>query len=308
MGRSYVLLLIAVVGLAISVIVIIDDNRPTEIRPLPIRPSESPYRDYIACTGIVEAVTGNIEIGTPVSGIIAEIYVEVGDRVNAGDALFRIDDGSLSAEFGTAVAKADLARTAVQKPEHRLQYLKNLKQSDANAISDSELIDLQDDLAEAQASLALAKAEVARVQAEITRHTIRAPADGKILQLRTRVGEYAEAANNPSPMMVFGRDENLWVRADIDETVIGRFRPGAEAVAYVRGDSESEMPLRFEYVEPFVIPKRSLTGQSTERTDLRVLQALFSFKNVGQPVFVGQQLDVFIDAQPVAPPGIGSQQ
>jgi RND family efflux transporter MFP subunit len=267
---------------------------------LVIPPPESPYPDSIACTGIVESPSGNIDIGTSVSGVITEIYVEVGHGVNEGEPLFKVDDRGLRAELLTAIAKTDLARTAVQKPEHRLQYLENLKQSDANAVSVSELIDLQDNLAEAQASLALAKAEVDRVQTEIARHTIRAPADGKVLQLHTRVGEYAEAAKSASPIMVFGRDENLWVRVDIDETVIWRFRPGADAVAYLRGNTESQMPLRFEYVEPFVLPKQSLTGQSTERPDVRVLQALFSFKNVERPIFVGQRLDVFIDAGPVS--------
>lgn len=299
MKRNYFLPLIAVIGLAISVVVILDDIEPTEISSLVIQPGESPYPDYIAGAGIVEAISGNIDVGTPVPGVISDIYVQVGDRVNEGDALFKIDDRGLRAALRTAVAKSDLARTAVQKPEHRLQYLKNLQRSDAAAVSDSDLIVLQDDLAEARASLALANAEVDQVEAEIDRHTIRASADGKILQLHGRVGEFAEAAKNPSSILVFGRDDNWWVRVDIDETVSWRLYPGAAAVAFARGNPDSQMPLQFEYVEPYVIPKQSLTGQSTERSDVRVLQVLYSFKNLDRPIFVGQQLDVFIDAKPV---------
>ena len=44
------------------------------------------------------------------------------------------------------------------------------------------------------------------------------------------------------------------------------------------------------------MPKVSLTGQSTERTDTRVLQAIYSFDPAALPVYVGQQMDVFIEA------------
>jgi len=298
MKRNYLLPMIAVVGVAIAVVVIIDNNRPTERRPLVIEPPESPYASHVVGAGIVEAVAGNIDIGTPVSGIVTDIHVEVGDQVKAGDPLFKIDDRDLQAALLTAIATSDLARTAAQKPEHRLEYLTKLQQSDADAVSVSELSDLQDDLAEARAAYALSKAQVDQIQTEITRHTIRAPADGEILQLHTRVGEFAAAASSPLPVLIFGRDDTLWVRVDIDESVIWRLQPGADAVAFVRGNSESEMPLQFEYTEPYVVPKQSLTGQSTERTDVRVLQVLYSFKTVQRSIFVGQQLDVFIEAEP----------
>jgi len=40
----------------------------------------------------------------------------------------------------------------------------------------------------------------------------------------------------------------------------------------------------------------SLTGQGTERTDTRVLQVIYSFDPAALPVYVGQQVDVFIEA------------
>jgi hypothetical protein len=50
-------------------------------------------------------------------------------------------------------------------------------------------------------------------------------------------------------------------------------------------------------VEPFVIPKKSLTGDTTERIDTRVLQVIYEVDTAGRaPLFVGQQVEVFIDA------------
>jgi len=308
MKRNYVLPLVAVLGLAAAVFVIFDNNQPTVRHSPAIRPSESPYASAIAGVGIVEAVAGNIKIGTPVSGLVTDIYVKVGDHVRAGDALFKIDDRALQADLLTAKARANLERVSLQKPSHRLEYLHHLQQKDPGAVSTNELTDLEDDLAQASASYALAKAQVKKIEKDIAIRTIRAPADGEVLQLHTRLGEYVEAGANAEPILIFGRDNGLYVRVDIDETEIWRYKPGTDAVAFERGNPTQKIPLRFEYTERYVIPKTSLTGQSTERTDVRVLQALYSFREENQSVYIGQQLDVFIEARPgSSAPGNGPE-
>jgi hypothetical protein len=55
-------------------------------------------------------------------------------------------------------------------------------------------------------------------------------------------------------------------------------------------------PLHFVCFEPYVVPKVSLTGDSTERVDTRVLQIIYSFDRGNLPIYVGQQMDVYIDA------------
>ena len=83
-------------------------------------------------------------------------------------------------------------------------------------------------------------------------------------------------------------------RADVDEQEAWRVKKGAGAVASVRGDSSHRYNLHFVRFEPYVIPKKNLTGDSTERVDTRVLQVIFALEK-NAPVFAGQQMDVFID-------------
>ena len=71
---------------------------------------------------------------------------------------------------------------------------------------------------------------------------------------------------------------------------------GASAIAHVRGDANLKTPLQFVRFEPYVVPKKSLTGDSTERVDTRVLQVIYKIDRQDLPLFVGQQMDVFIDA------------
>lgn len=59
----------------------------------------------------------------------------------------------------------------------------------------------------------------------------------------------------------------MQVRADVDEQIAPRVRPGARATGFIKGDSTHPIPLEFVRIEPFITPKRSLTGASIERVD-----------------------------------------
>jgi HlyD family secretion protein len=100
---------------------------------------------------------------------------------------------------------------------------------------------------------------------------------------------------------VLGNVTQLHVRVDIDEYDIPRFVPQAPARATLKGQPTKDFfPLRFVRIEPYVVPKKSLTGDNTERVDTRVLQVIYAVDTRGKRLFVGQQLDVFIDASPTS--------
>ncbi len=60
--------------------------------------------------------------------------------------------------------------------------------------------------------------------------------------------------------------------------------------------SRRAIPLFFVRVEPFVVPKKSLTGAGTEQVDTRVLQVIYAADAAASNLYVGQQLDVYLDA------------
>jgi len=93
------------------------------------------------------------------------------------------------------------------------------------------------------------------------------------------------------------------VRVDIDENDAGRVEPSAAAVAVVRGQPDRRADLRFDSIEPYVTPKKTLSGDTTERVDTRVLQVIYTFERAKLPVYVGQHLDVFIQASAAGPTG-----
>jgi multidrug resistance efflux pump len=153
----------------------------------------------------------------------------------------------------------------------------------------------QPDIEIARAEVNQAQREVERVQTDIERTVVTAPITGEILQCKVRLGEYAQAGPLAQPLILLGATDQLNVRADVDEQDAWRVKSGAAAVASVRGDSAHRYRLRFVRFEPYVIPKKNLTGDSTERVDTRVLQVIFALDK-GSPVYAGQQMDVFIEA------------
>src|SRR5262249_6792135 len=121
----------------------------------------------------------------------------------------------------------------------------------------------------ARASVEQMKAQLTQTRIELERLVVRALVDGEVLQVNVRPGEFVGAPPGHA-LVVLGNVHQLHVRVDIDEHDIPRFEPGMPAWAMVRGDPSRKYPLRFVRVEPYVIPKKSLTGDNTERVDTRV--------------------------------------
>ncbi|MGH7169023.1 MAG: HlyD family secretion protein [Gemmataceae bacterium] len=159
----------------------------------------------------------------------------------------------------------------------------------------------------ARAAVKLAEAQVQQDKTDIDRAITRAPMDSVVLQVNVRPGEFVAPISNQAQVVLGTLTDHINIRVDIDEHDIPRFQPGAPAKASLRGAPDKTYPLTFVRIEPYVIPKKSLTGDNTERVDTRVMQVIYSLKPEGKPIYVGQQLDVFIDVsakadKPVAPP------
>jgi HlyD family secretion protein len=154
------------------------------------------------------------------------------------------------------------------------------------------------------AAVSRAQAEVDKIDIELDRLVVRSLVDGRVLQVNVRPGEFVGTPPN-QPLVMVGNIEKLHVRVDIDEFDIPRFKQGSPAIAVPRGNLQQRYPLEFVRVEPFVVPKRSLTGDNTERVDTRVLQVIYGFDPVGKPqMFVGQQVEVFINAVTMEPAAV----
>ena len=150
------------------------------------------------------------------------------------------------------------------------------------------------DIEVTRAEVRQAEAQVNRVRADLARLTVNSPIAGEVLQCKVRPGEYAASGPLAQPLMLLGSVDTLHVRADVDERDAPRVRASAHVKATVRGDTSQQFDLAFVRFEPFVVPKRNLTNDGTERVDTRVLQVVYALRP-GTPVHPGQQMDVMIE-------------
>jgi HlyD family secretion protein len=301
MIRRYIVPFLAVIGFVIAVGVVFYGNRPPPAALPATQSAKAPFPSYIAGAGITEASTENVAVGTQVSGVVTNIYVKRGDTVKSDDPLFTVDDRDLQAQLLPASAKVKEAEANLAKAKDHFDRGERLSQGNKGAISIQDLENRRFDAAIGETALATAEAGVEQIKREIEIHTVRALVPGRILQINIRPGEYAQSGVLASPLMLLGDDSQMHVRVNIDENDSWRFKPDASAMAFIRGNPALKTPLRFVRIDPYVVPKTSLTGDSPERTDMRVLQVIYSYDPATLPmVYAGQQMDVFIEAPPVA--------
>jgi HlyD family secretion protein len=311
--RKTILPLIALAALAFAIVSVVRSQPQHETTSPPSPPPVSPYTSTVAAVGLVETSTENIAIGTPLSDVVAEVLATVGQSVKAGDALFKLDDrhwradlAVRQADLGVAESQVKVNAAALGDVSHQLNFAERLREK--TSISSEELTrrrsaveTAQAQLDEAKAQAVSAAAQIKRIETQIERSTVRASVDGQVLQVKIRPGEFAPAGVTATPLVLLGRLKPLHIRVDVDEHEAWRVRPDARATAGVRGNPDLKTPLAFVRVEPFVIPKKSLTGDSTERVDTRVLQVIYRIEDDTLPLFVGQQMDVFIDGSEMKP-------
>jgi RND family efflux transporter MFP subunit len=309
--KNKILPVVAVVGLIVAVAVAISSEKKTPPAQPVAQPSQAPFKSYLGGAGMVEASTENISIGTSLPGIVTAVFVKVGDKVNAGDPLFQIDDRELRADIlvkqaNLLKAKASVEEARASLQDYQSQYALVKDSTDGRVISvddvqkrrNAELI-AGAKLESAKAAVIAAEADINSTQLSIERLTVCAPIACEVMQINIRPGEYAQTGALSTPLMRLGNLDRLHIRVDIDESDAWRFKAGTRAVAYMRGNSDLKVDLTFVRVEPYITPKTSLTGSSTERVDTRVLQIIYSFDRNALPAYVGQQMDVFIETPDV---------
>ncbi len=301
---------IALVGvIAITALVLRLRGGDPKSQPL-IPPPQTPYTDSVGARGIVESLNENVRIAPAVAGRIESVTVKVGDKVKTGDILFQIDSRQADSEVlmqealvAVLDARVREAETILADRKDQLTRVNTLRQKAVASEDETKreqyaYLSAQRALERAQADAASGRAQLEAAKVRLDLLAVRAPRNGSVLQVNIRAGEYAPVDPSGDPLILLGDIATYQLRADVDESDAPRVHPGCQAVAYLKGTRSNPIPLEFVRIEPYVSPKRSLTGESTERVDTRVLEVIFTFQNPDVPIYVGQQMDVFIDATP----------
>jgi len=261
--------------------------------PPSVQPPLKPHSTGIGAAGLIEAIHDNTQLGAPVAGIVSKVFVDAGDRVKVGQPLFQIDDRDVRAQL--SLQQANLRVAQAQLARVTSAYKRLTAVSDPYAVTRGEVSARSDEVEVAKAQVEAAQSAVKATQTLVDRMLVTSPIDGSVLQMSVAQGEFVSPQSPVAPM-VLGAIDEVQVRADVDEQIAPRIKAGKNAVGYIKGEPDRPIALTFVRIEPLVVPKRSLTGMVAERVDTRVLQVVFRFANpVDRPVYVGQQMDIYIE-------------
>ena len=211
------------------------------------------------------------------------------------ERLLRVSDrGTAANELPTLEANLAIARAQLGQAEASLARVKAGAYPEDLAVAEGEARAAAADVETARAQVLAAEGAVR--EAEVARELliVRAPIAGTVLKLDTHVGEYKAAGPNETALLRLGDIDTLHVRTDIDELDSWRFDQAGAAIATIRGGSRLQARLRFVRIVPDVQPKKTLTGENTERIDTRVMQVIYSIEN--PPAFLqpGMLVDVAV--------------
>lgn len=305
MIKKRVSIWVAVAGVLFTVVTVWGGRQKQTPPPPLVAPPFNPYEGTVAAAGIIEAVNENVRIAPPLAGLVTKVHLVVGDQVKAGAPLFQLDDRELGAQLETREAALPPERARISEQQYRVKDLDEQHRR-LQAVHDRRAVS-EDGLKRAWYALEMARSALVRAEADLQhaiaqrdetktlleRLTVRAPRSGTVLQVNVRAGEYAKL-DAADPLMLLGATQELQIRADVDEVNAPLVKAGSPAVAYLKGDTAKAIALKFARIEPFILPKKSLTGDNTERVDTRVLQVIYRFDPPTFPVYVGQQVDVFV--------------
>jgi multidrug efflux pump subunit AcrA (membrane-fusion protein) len=362
MKKKWALPLLSAIGILFGIYMMMATTKPAPKPKMIAEPAKAPFASYVSGAGLIESSSENVKVGITTGGLVARMFVKVGDKVARGTPLFQIDDGPKRAELARYAAALQSAEATLAKLElgsrpeeiakqreqvgqaaaqlddaqQQLKLREEANAQDARAVSQDDINQARNTVRQRQAALAYqqrhlkeletgtwapeikvqqaqvasARAQVTQCRSDLERYTVRSPLDGSVLQVKIHAGEYAPASQTDNALVMVGSEDLLSVRVDVDEQDAWRVQTDRRATAFVRGRTDAPIALTFARLEPYVVPKTSLTGSSSERVDTRVLQVIYSFhrpKDVR--VYAGQQMDVYIEADPLKDPGAkGSRQ
>ncbi len=322
--------LLAIIGGAVAVVAV-TTGRPESplVRPLgdpPRQPETSSPASFIGATGVIEAASENVAIGTNVGGIVTRVAVRPGETVERGQLLFTVDSreaqaalrvrqaDAVSAERQIASLAAAVREAEVDLADRITQAQRAASADVPGAVSAEEVASRRYAAEAAAARLARARADLARQRSDAERARaqvdeartslallrVKAPIAGQVLRVNVRPGEFAPAGQASDALVVLGQVRPLHVRVDVDEADIPRVEAGASATIRLRGAAARPLQASFVRIEPLVVPKSQLSGANTELVDTRVLQLIYAVDPGTLPMFPGQQVDVFLPAAQAA--------
>ncbi len=184
----------------------------------------------ISATGRIDPIE-QVEVKSKASGEIILLPIEVGDVVNKGDLIARLDSTTAKNDFDQATADYSVAKVTVEQRDKELKRQESLFDKELaaeNLVDDARLA-----YAQANAQLVRAKAALSTAQERLQDTEIHSPIHGVVLARPVEVGQIISSGTTTvtggTLLCTIANMSKVYVVADVDETDIGKVEIGMPA-------------------------------------------------------------------------------
>jgi len=179
----------------------------------------------ILATGVIRLRVGaEVRVGSQMSGIVNELNVTVGSKIEKDDIIARIDSRGLEARLAQSQAQVRVVEQEVERAKVELARAQRLDVK--KLVARTEVEDRTLDLADARARFEKSRRDAEVVETDLGYAEIRAPIAGTIASVTTQKGETVAAAFTTPTFVTIIADNALEVVAMVDETDIGTIEEG----------------------------------------------------------------------------------
>jgi HlyD family secretion protein len=214
----------------------------------------------VSSAGIVEPLA-TVEVKSKASGEVLNVLVETGDLVAEGDLMVTIDPrivrnrlAQSDAELKAAFSRRDIALTQMKRAESLVAN---------GTLTQSDLEQATLDLANAEAQVVTANVAVENARIAVDDTDIRAPIAGTIIFKPVEIGQVISSPTQDfaggTLLMQMADLSAVQIRALVDETDIGKIRPGMRATVSVAAYPNQPFPGEVVKIEPQAVIEQNVT-------------------------------------------------
>ena len=216
-------------------------------------------RSSVAATGTIEPITV-IDVKSQASGEVLQVPVELGDKVEKGALLVRINPRDVSNAYEQAEADLEVAQARRSIAERQLERTSALREN--QVVTEEEYETSLLEAANAKATLTRAETNLELAQDRLNDVTVRAPINGTVVEKTAEEGQIISSAREMTGGTILMRMADLnevQVRTLVDETDIGSIQPGLEASIRVEAYPDQEFRGQVLKVEPQAVVEQNVT-------------------------------------------------
>lgn len=196
--------------------------------------------------------TQQVSIGTPVTGVLDQVWVKRGSRVAKGQVVASLVSGVEQAAVQLAqfkanqTAQADMAERKLGFAKSKFERRQSMSQEKLMPQQESDDAEAEYRLAEAEWMIARENQQIAQLEfkqqkAQLEQRTIRSPLNGVVVDQSAFAGEVVESGGNAKPIVRLAQLDPLRVQVILPKSRFGKIRAGSSV------DVTPESPIAGKY-------------------------------------------------------------